>query len=96
VGLAGGGTDLSPFCDLYGGHVLNVTIGLYAYTIIEPLPGDGIELRATDIGVDEAIGTMGTQPVFPPLALDSHHYAYEWLRPGAVHWPENCGRAGVS
>lgn len=50
LGLAGGGTDVSPFLDEYGGYVLNVTIGLYSYCTIIPT-GDGkISIYATDRG----------------------------------------------
>ena len=48
IGLAGGGTDVSPYCDLYGGAILNATLSLYASANIEPLPGDSIILHALD------------------------------------------------
>ena len=52
LGLAGGGTDVSPYCDEHGGAVLNVTIDLYAYTIIEPADDGRICAVASDLGQD--------------------------------------------
>ena len=37
VGLAGGGSDVSPYSDRYGGAILNATISLYAHANIELL-----------------------------------------------------------
>jgi len=48
IGLAGGGTDVAPYCDLYGGAILNATLSLYAYATIEPLSEPVIAIEATD------------------------------------------------
>jgi D-glycero-alpha-D-manno-heptose-7-phosphate kinase len=48
IGLAGGGTDVSPYCDIYGGAILNATVSLYAYATIEPLSGNEIIFEAVD------------------------------------------------
>jgi len=54
LGLAGGGTDLSPYCDEHGGAVLNVTIDRYAYAFIEPSEDGMVHFIAPDIGVEES------------------------------------------
>jgi len=48
IGLAGGGTDVSPYSELYGGAILNATVSLYASATIEPLQENIIILDAID------------------------------------------------
>jgi D-glycero-alpha-D-manno-heptose-7-phosphate kinase len=49
LGLAGGGTDVSPYSELFGGAVLNATIDQYAYCTIEETENGQIVLQANDL-----------------------------------------------
>jgi D-glycero-alpha-D-manno-heptose-7-phosphate kinase len=49
IGLAGGGTDVSPYSDVYGGCILNATINMFAYTTIETRDDGKITFEALDI-----------------------------------------------
>ena len=51
LGLAGGGTDVSPFCDKYGGAVINVTINMYSYCTIVPRTDGKIIFNSPDRNV---------------------------------------------
>lgn len=48
LGLAGGGTDVSPYCDEFGGAILNATIGHYAYATLEPTTDDVVRFVSCD------------------------------------------------
>jgi len=48
LGLAGGGTDVAPYSELYGGCILNASISMYAYATIEPRSDGKIILNSLD------------------------------------------------
>ncbi len=51
LGLAGGGSDVAPYSDLYGGAILNATISMYAYATIQPRHDRKIILNSVDKNV---------------------------------------------
>ena len=48
LGLAGGGTDVAPYCDQHGGFVMNAAIDKYAYVTVDASPSGMVELHALD------------------------------------------------
>ena len=48
LGLGGGGTDVAPYSDLFGGAILNATINMYAYATIIPRDDGKIILHSWD------------------------------------------------
>lgn len=50
ISLAGGGTDVSPYSDLYGGAILNATVSMYAYATLEITNDSMITLESADRG----------------------------------------------
>jgi D-glycero-alpha-D-manno-heptose-7-phosphate kinase len=69
IGLAGGGTDVSPYSDLYGGAILNATLSLYAHATIEPLNEKKIILEAIDRNEKEQYDWSASLPVNSKLDL---------------------------
>jgi D-glycero-alpha-D-manno-heptose-7-phosphate kinase len=69
LGFAGGGTDLSPFCDLHGGAILNATITLFATTVLQP-SGDGrVRFAAIDREQSAEFDAAVALPLDGPLPL---------------------------
>ncbi len=86
LGLAGGGTDVSPYCDVHGGYVLNVTIDRYAYAVIKTLDEPTLRFVATDQQIEEV--KPASEPLILNGKLDLHKAVYRHM---IAHY--NGGRA---
>ncbi|WP_338844825.1 dehydrogenase [Massilia sp. W12] len=75
LGLAGGGTDVAPFCDLHGGYVLNATIDRYAHASISVLQEPQIRFNATDLGMSSCFELDAGMP--HDGVLDLHKAVYQ-------------------
>lgn len=69
LGLAGGGTDVSPYCDLHGGLILNAAIDRYAYAVVEVLETAEVRFNAADQDRRLALPLQGHYPLDGELAL---------------------------
>lgn len=69
IGLAGGGTDVSPYSDMYGGAILNATISLYANATLEPISENKIILEAIDRNETQQYDWSTTLPINGQLDL---------------------------
>jgi D-glycero-alpha-D-manno-heptose-7-phosphate kinase len=66
LGLAGGGTDVSPYADLHGGAVMNATIDRYVYATVALSDCNEVALESYDLGMQ-----VQAAPACP-LPIDGH------------------------
>jgi len=69
IGLAGGGTDVSPYSDMYGGAILNATISLSANASIELLDADEIIVETLDRNEQQRFELSTSLPINGQLDL---------------------------
>lgn len=68
LGLAGGGTDVSPYSDDFGGLVLNATIDKFAYASISPRDDGQVALVSADKSLQHT--TPATGKLAPVAGLE--------------------------
>lgn len=74
LGLAGGGSDVSPYCDQYGGAVLNASINLASFCTIEPGEDGMVTFIAKDR--DEIFQAPAAESFVYDGTLDLHKGVY--------------------
>lgn len=74
LGLAGGGSDVSPYSEIYGGAVLNATIDQYAHCTIEETKTKSIIINASDLNISRQYASELNLPA--DGCLDIHKGVY--------------------
>jgi D-glycero-alpha-D-manno-heptose-7-phosphate kinase len=69
IGLAGGGTDVSPYSDEFGGIILNVTLSLFAHTSIELIEEPFIIIESIDQNIIQHFELTTSLPIDGSLDL---------------------------
>jgi D-glycero-alpha-D-manno-heptose-7-phosphate kinase len=69
LGLAGGGTDVSPYSDRYGGAILNATINMYAYATIRPTDNGKMVFTSIDHAETVELDSCESAPLTGQLDL---------------------------
>lgn len=58
LGLAGGGSDVAPYSDIYGGAILNATLSMYAYATITPRNDGKIVFKNDDSSLHDEFDSV--------------------------------------
>lgn len=74
LGLAGGGTDVAPYCNIHGGYVLNATIDRYAYAVMRDLKESFVRFIAADQEIKEILPAASYYPLNGRLNLHKAVY----------------------
>lgn len=69
IGLAGGGSDVSPYSDIYSGAILNATIDQYAYATLEPTTDNKIVFYSVDKNIRLEFESSDSIPINDKLIL---------------------------
>src|SRR6478736_4736487 len=69
IGLAGGGTDVSPYSDQFGGAILNATLSLHAHATIESIGENKIIIQSIDQKKEQVFDWADSLPINGELDL---------------------------
>lgn len=74
LGFGGGGSDLSPFCNEHGGYVLNATVGMFVYAVLEVRESGPLRFVAADRQECIELEPSCDLPLEGPLSLHTSVY----------------------
>lgn len=69
ISFAGGGTDVPPFPEVYGGAVIGTTIDRYAYVTLKPNSSKGLRVISQDYDLLEKLETISDLKIHGKMGL---------------------------